>query len=84
MNSRDIARVGLLAAGLTVGSVFALPSDISWSDTTTAAGLGSSAVVNSPDSGIAAGDRGTYIQHLGCEKPKKPSCNKPGRRSTHR
>jgi hypothetical protein len=84
MKPRDIARVSLLAGSLMIGSLLLSRSDMSGSDPLTASGLESSAVVMSPSGGIVTGGRGVYIQQLGCEKARKPNCNKPGRRSTHR
>jgi hypothetical protein len=84
MKSRGIARVGLLASGLVISSLMVSTPDIARSDA-----LGTSSSVSGPISGsnggsAVAGGRGDYVQHLGCDKFAKPSCNKPGRRSSHR
>lgn len=84
MKSRDIARVGLLALGLSIGSLTVSAPDIARSDTPNALRAGSGAVVINSDGSAQAGGRQDYTQRLGCEKASKPTCNKPGRRSTRR
>lgn len=84
MKSRGMVRVGLLAGSLIVSSLLGSPSDLSWSGTLTAASPGAGPSVVGSVEGIATRDRGAHVQAVGCEKQRKPSCNKPGRRSTHR
>jgi len=84
MNPRGIARVGLLASGLVISSLLISTSDIARSDALTASSAVSGPAISSTGSGAVTGGRGDYVQHLGCDKFRKPSCNKPGRRSTHR
>jgi len=80
VKSRGIARVGLLAPGLVIGSLLVSTPDIALSASSDA----NAPTVSSAGGSAVTGGHGDYVQHLGCDKFSKPSCNKPGRRSTRR
>ena len=80
MNSRGVARVGLLVSSLMISGLLISAQDNARLYVSNATVAGSGVTGGS----AVAGDRGNHVQSLGCDKPKKPSCNKPGRRSTHR
>lgn len=84
MESRGIARVGLLASGLVTISLMVSTPDIAGSGALNASGVASGVTVSSYGGSAVAGGHGDYVQQLGCEKASKPTCNKPGRRSTRR
>ena len=84
MTSRGIARVGLLASGLVLSSLMVSTPEIARSEALSVPSAAIGAPIGGGDGGAIIGGHGDYIQHLGCDKPKKPSCNKPGRRSTRR
>ena len=84
MNPRGIARAGLLASGLVISSLLISTPDIARSEALNASSDVNDATVSSTGGSAVAGGRGDYVQHVGCDKFRKPSCNKPGRRSTHR
>jgi hypothetical protein len=84
MNTRGSARVSLLASGLVISSLLVSAPDIARSDVLDASSAVSGETSSSNRGSAAADGRGGYVQHLGCEKLRKPSCSKPGRRSTHR
>ena len=84
MKSRGIARVGLAASGLVISALLVSTPDIARSDALDASSAGTGVTVSSDGGSAAAGGRGDYVQHLGCDKFNKPSCNKPGRRSSRR
>ena len=84
MNSRGIARVGLLASALVISALVVSTPDIARSDAVAESSAVSGPTIDSSGGNAVAGSRGDYVQHLGCEKFSRPSCNKPGRRSTHR
>ena len=84
MKSRGIARVGLLASGLVISSLLVSTPDIARSDALDASSTVSGPIISSNGGSAVAGGRGDYVQQLGCEKFNKPTCNKPGRRSTRR
>jgi hypothetical protein len=84
MKSRGIARAGLLASGLVISSLLVSAPDIARSDALNALSPAGGGTMSGDAASAVAGGRGSYVQHLGCDKFNKPSCNKPGRRSTHR
>jgi hypothetical protein len=77
MNSRGITRLSLLASGLAICATVALAPDIATASVVNAA----SGTSNSAFSGARelAGQPGNS-----CERIRKPACNRPGRRSSHR
>jgi hypothetical protein len=81
MKSRGAARVGLLASGLVVSAIMVLTPDIASSEALATSTFASGTIDNG---GSTAGAGGDHVQRLGCEKASKPTCNKPGRRSTRR
>jgi hypothetical protein len=94
MNGSGVARVGLLALALALSAAVAgdaqelLPTN----DTvvTAASGIASTGLTSNDGGGALAGDiapiSGTHAQYAGggCERVRRPNCNRPGRRSTHR
>jgi hypothetical protein len=77
MNSRGITRLGLLASGLAISATVALTPDIaSFSVVNAASGTSNSSVSGARE---LVGQQGN-----GCERIRKPACNRPGRRSSHR
>jgi hypothetical protein len=73
MNARRFTRLGLVASGFAVAATLAF------------AGNAQADPVNSGvDNGSMVSGSGTPAQQFGCERTKKPTCNRPGRRSTHR
>jgi hypothetical protein len=84
MKSRGIARVGLLASSLVASAMLVSAPDITRSDASDTSSAASPAISRSYDGNATAGARGNYVQRLGCEKASKPTCNKPGRRSSRR
>ena len=84
MKSRGIARAGLGASGLVISALLLSTPHIARSDALNASSAGNGVTVSSDRGSAAAGGRGDYVQRLGCDKFNKPSCNKPGRRSSRR
>ena len=76
MNSRGIARLGLLASGLLLCASTAFAVDAQ----ANSAGM----LADSSNVGSVVRGGGGHVQYVGCDRPKKPGCNKPGRRSSHR
>ncbi len=77
MNSRGIARLSLLASGLIISATVVLTPDI-------AASTGVSAAPGNGNSSISGASELVAQQGNGCERTRKPACNRPGRRSSHR
>jgi hypothetical protein len=77
MNSCGIGRLSLLASGLLISATVVLTPDIAAFSAVNAA----SDTANSSVSGASAlvGQQGN-----GCERTRRPACNRPGRRSSHR
>jgi hypothetical protein len=77
MNSRGIARLSLLASGLVISATVALTPDIVASTAVNSASGTANSSVSSARELVAQ-------QGNGCERVRKPACNRPGRRSSHR
>jgi hypothetical protein len=92
MNARSLARPGLLTFGLALSASVAcggyelLPA-------TDSVAIAASSIESIAPTGNASGSgmagylvSGTSVQYMGpgCERVRRPSCNRPGRRSTHR
>ena len=94
MNARSVARLGLLPLGLAVSASVACGAQELFPATNTlvnaASGVERVAVASADGGGAVTGqiatNSGTPAQYMGggCEKVRKPNCNRPGRRSTHR
>ena len=94
MNARGVARLGLLALGLALSAAMADGTQELFSPTNTLVNATSSvesiALSSGDGSGAIAGQLASIgrapAQYMGggCEKVRKPNCNRPGRRSTHR
>ena len=80
MNARGVTRLGLLACGLALSATVV----------TAASSIESITLTSDNGGGVIAGQlatsSGTPAQYMGggCERVRRPSCNRPGRRSTHR
>ncbi len=77
MNTRGITRLSLLAAGLAFSATLALTPDIS------AFGV-VSAAPDTSNSSVSGASELVGQQGNGCERTRRPACNRPGRRSSHR
>lgn len=77
MNSRGIARLSLLASGLAISATVLLTPDIAASSVVNAASVNGNSSVSGASQLVAQ-------QGNGCEKTRRPACNRPGRRSSHR
>ena len=94
MNARGVARLGLLTLGFALSASVASGTQQLFPTTTTlvnaASGVERVAVTSADGGGTIAGQiatiGGTPAQFMGggCERVRKPNCNRPGRRSTHR
>lgn len=94
MNARAVTRLALLACGLTLSAALAIGTQELRPVTNTvviAAFSSESAPFTSDDGGgVVAGHlvtvSGTAAQYMGggCERERRPNCNRPGRRSTRR
>jgi len=94
VNARGVARLGMLALGLTLSAATAggvqelLPATNTV--VTAASSIESTAPTSDDGGGVIAGQiatiRGTPAQYMGggCERERRPNCNRPGRRSTRR
>lgn len=78
MNARGFARPGLLTLGLAFSAAVACGGD-----GLLAATDGVAVAAPSIDGDIASGSPTQYMGG-GCERVRRPSCNRRGRRSTHR
>jgi len=77
MNARGITRLSLLAAGLAISATVAFTPDIAaFSVVNVASGTSNSSVSGARE---LVGQQGN-----GCERTRRPACNRPGRRSSHR
>jgi hypothetical protein len=93
VNARGVTRLGMLALGLTLSAAMAggtqqvLPATDA---VVTAASSIERIALTSDDGGGIAGqiatNGGVAVQYMGggCERERRPNCNRPGRRSTHR
>ena len=93
MNARGATRLGLLAFGLALSAAVACDAQelLPATDTmVSAASSNQSTPLTSDDGGVIAGlipnISKTSAQYMGggCERVRRPNCNRPGRRSTHR
>jgi hypothetical protein len=91
VNARGVARLGLLAAfsaAVACGAQQLLPATDAL--VSAAPGIQSVALTSDDDGGVIGGQiatsSGTPAQSMGggCERERRPSCNRPGRRSTRR
>ena len=94
MNARSVARLGLLALGLAMSAAVVcgpqelFPATNSLVDA--ASSIERSAPTGDDGGGVIAGRlaivRGAPAQYMagGCERERRPNCNRPGRRSTRR
>jgi hypothetical protein len=93
VNARGVARLGLLALGLALSAAVAYGPQELLPATNTLVNAASSIERIAP-SGDGGGDiagqlatiGGTPAQYMsgGCERERRPNCNRPGRRSTRR
>jgi hypothetical protein len=94
VNARGVARLGLLAVGLALSAAAAGGTQEFFPSTNTLVSAAYSiegAAFTSDDSGGASperivGNSGTPAQSMagGCERERRPNCNRPGRRSSRR
>jgi hypothetical protein len=94
VNARGVTRLALLALGLALSAALACDTQElrPATDTvvTAASSIESAALTSDDDGGVIAGHlatiSGTSAQYMGgaCERERRPNCNRPGRRSTHR
>jgi hypothetical protein len=94
VNARGVIRLGLLAFGLALSSAVVCDTQELLPSTNTvvtaASSIESTALTSDDGGGVIAGHiatiSGTPAQYLGggCERVRRPNCNRPGRRSTHR
>ena len=93
MNARGVNRLALLAFGLALSAAVACGTQElrpATDTVVTAASSIESAPLTSDDGGGVVGHlatiSGTPAQYMagGCERERRPNCNRLGRRSTHR
>lgn len=93
MNARGVTRLALPAFGLALSAAMALGTQElrPMTDTVvTASSIQSTPFTSDDGGGVVAGHfvtaSGTPAQYMagGCERVRRPNCNRPGRRSTHR
>jgi hypothetical protein len=93
VNARGVTRLALLACGLALSAAVACDTqELRTTDTlvTATSSIESAALTSDDDGGNIAGhlaiSSGTPAQYMGtgCERERRPNCNRPGRRSTHR
>ena len=95
MNARGVTRLALMAFGLSLSAAMACGTQElrPTTDTvvTAASSIESAALTRDDGGGVIAGQlaisNGTPAQYMGvggCERERRPNCNRPGRRSTHR
>ena len=92
MNARGVTRLALLACGLAAAVACGTQELRPATDTvvTAAPSIESAALTSDDGGGVIAGQlatiSGTPAQYMGgaCERERRPNCNRPGRRSTHR
>jgi hypothetical protein len=77
MSSRSTARPGLLVSGFAICAVMALTPDVA------AVSLVDTAS-STANTSITGASELVAQQGNGCERFRRPACNRPGRRSTHR
>lgn len=94
MNARGVTRLVLLAFGLPLSAAVAFGTQelrpVTNTVVTAASSIESAAFTSDDGGGVIAGHlvtaSGTPAQYLGggCERVRRPNCNRPGRRSTRR
>jgi hypothetical protein len=94
VNARGVARLSLLALGLALSAAVACDTQELILATNTLVNATSSvesiALATDDGGGVIAGQlatiSGTPAQFMGggCERERRPNCNRPGRRSTRR
>jgi len=94
VNARGVTRLALLAFGLALSAAVACDTQElrPATDTvvTAASSIESVALTSDDGGGVIAGQlvtiSGTPAQYMagGCERVRRPNCNRLGRRSTHR
>jgi hypothetical protein len=94
VNPRGITRLALPACGLALSAAVACGAqELRTTDTvvTAASSIESAALTSDDGGGVIAGQlaisSATSAQSMGvggCERERRPNCNRPGRRSTHR
>jgi hypothetical protein len=94
VNARGVARLGLLTLGLALSASGVFGTQQLFPATNTLVNAASSVERIAPTSddggGAIAGQiatiSGTPAQYMGggCERERRPNCNRPGRRSTRR
>lgn len=77
VSSRGIARLGLLVSSLVISATVALMPEVA------AHNVVNGAASAAPTS-IAGARELVAQQGNNCERVRRPACNRPGRRSTHR
>jgi hypothetical protein len=77
MSPRGIARLGILASGLVISATVAVTPEIAAPSVVNAAAI-------TANTSIAGAKEHFAQQGNGCERVRRPACNRPGRRSTHR
>jgi len=94
VNARGVTRLALPACGLALSAAVACGTQELHPATdtvvTAASGIESAALTSDDGGGVIEGDLATIsgipAQYMGggCERVRRPNCNRPGRRSTHR
>jgi photosystem II stability/assembly factor-like uncharacterized protein len=77
MSSRSTARLGLLVSGFAISAVMALTPDVAPASLLNTAS-------STANTSITGANELVAQQGNGCERYRRPACNRPGRRSTHR
>jgi hypothetical protein len=94
VNARGVTRLGLLALGLALSAAVVCDTQELLPATNTvvaaASSIESTALTSDDGGGVIAGHIATIsktsAQYMGggCERERRPNCNRPGRRSTRR
>jgi hypothetical protein len=77
MSSSGIARLGLLASGLAISATVVLTPEIAATSVVNSAATTANTSISGAAGRVAQ-------QGNNCERVRRPACNRPGRRSTHR
>jgi hypothetical protein len=77
MSSSGIARLGLLASGLAISATVVLTPEIAATSVVHSAATTANTSISGAAGRVAQ-------QGNNCERVRRPACNRPGRRSTHR
>ena len=84
MNARGFARLGLFTTGLALTALLTCGGYEPLSGPASAATVASSAAGGGSVDGYVVGGTSALSMGPGCEKVRRPNCNRPGRRSTRR